>query len=213
MRLFIIFLFSISSLCVYSQEKNNIDELINKIEQNDAQSERKKKKEKRIISRKTAWRNRVILPGTDYSKRLFLGITSIQGNQNSPSDITSKYEVGYFDGNSNYFGFQFGFQEANLNYDGDIFNNSAWNFIYGRSLTDNGSVLDAFFLTLAIGYHATYFDTTESFGPFYDFEGKFYYAYGTKIILIEFESVKALFEYNIDYNNNTTIGLGLSINL
>lgn len=213
MRAFIIFLFSISSFCVYSQEKNNIDELINKIEKNERQIELKKKKEKRKIAKKIAWRNRVILPGKNNLKNLFLGITGIQGNQNSPSDITRKYELGYFDGNSNYFGFQFGIQEANLNYDDDIFNNSAWNFLYGRSLTDNGSVLDAFFLTLAIGYHDTYFDTTESFGAFYDFEGKFYYAYGAKIILIEFGSIKALFEYNIDYNNNTTTGFGLSINL
>lgn len=212
MRRLFLFLFSIFTLCNYSQEKNNIDELVNDIEQAE-------EKQKKTISRKEnvkkTWENRAIFPANSGDfKNIFFGITSIQGDQSNPRDIASKYEIGYFDGYSNYFGFQFGFQGSSTIYqpdDGGSYNDSVWNLLYGRSLTNSGGILDAFFITLTIGYHSYNYDTTDSFGAFYDTGGDLYYALGAKIFLIDFGGVQALLDCNIDYNGNKNIGFGISL--
>ena len=214
MRLYINFFFLIFSLCIYSQEENNIDSIIENIE-------KAQEKEKKAVSRKESKNktltNRAILPANSAQyKYIFFGITGIQGDQKSPTDIDRKYEIGYFDGNSNYFGFQFGVQGSNTIYQPSSigsYNDSVWNLLYGMPLTNDGSILDAVFLTLAIGYHSYNYDTIDSFGPFYDIGDDFYYALGAKIFLIKFGGFQALFEYNIDYNGNRTSGFGLSLSL
>lgn len=215
MRPIIIFLFSISSsFFVYSQQNKSIDELVDDIEQAE-------EKQNKIISRKEnikkTWENRAIFPAyCGDTEGIFVGISSIQGDQISSTDITNKYEIGYFDGYSNYFGFQFGVQGSSTIYqpdDGGSYNDSVWNLLYGRSLTNSGSILDAFFITLAIGYHSYNYDTTDTFGPFYDIGSDLYYALGAKIFLVDFDGVQALLDLNIDHNSNKNIGFGISINL
>lgn len=111
---------------------------------------------------------------------------------NMPLD---KFEIGYFDWNSNYFGLQYGGQES-ASYE---FYDEIWAFSYGRAL-----LAENFYLKTTLGYH----HWTDYNYNLYD---EFYADIGMKVLLFELIGVNFIGEYNIDIKGNTSWGVGIGI--
>mgnify|MGYP001265162924 FL=1 len=203
-------LFLISSFGIYSQEEIDIDLLIENAKKTITQDSIKEVKKEKM---KKAWDNRPIIPKSS-EDALFFGITNIVGDDYNSYDLKQKYEIGYFGFNSDYIGFQFAIRSSDLVYDddGDLYD-SVWNLVYAKSLSDNGGILDGLFLNIALGYHSYNYDTTESFGAFYDIGGKFYAAAGIKMFLFDLGGFGIIPELNFDIDGNMTFGVGASIEL
>ena len=164
--------------------------------------------------REKNWDNRSIIPPA-FEGALYIGVTSMAGNDYDSYFPKTKFEIGYFDEDSNYFGFQFATQKSNLIYvdDYDELNDSIINFIYGRAFTSNGGIMDAFFLKIALGYHAYNYDATESFGAFYDIGDDFYADIGIRMFLFDLGGFGIIPEVNVDIKGNLSYGLGIGIEL
>jgi len=213
MKLKILFfsLFLISSFGIYSQEEIDIDLLIENAEKTITQDSIKEVKKEKI---KKAWDNRSIIP-PGIPGSLNLGFSSLVGNNYRSYDLTNKFEIGYFDYNASYFGFQFGIRSSDLVYQdeyGDL-TDSIWNFVYGRALSSSGGFFDAFYLNITVGYHAYNYDTTESFGAFYDIGGDFYAAIGLKLLALDLGGLGVIPEINYDINGNMNTGVGIAFSL
>lgn len=160
------------------------------------------------------WNNRFIIPPA-FEGALYVGATSMAGNDYDSYFPKTKFEIGYFDNSANYIGLQLATQKSNLIYvdDYDELNDQIWNFIYGRAFTSNGGIMDAFFLKIAIGYHTYNYDATESFGAFYDIGDDFYADIGIRMFLFDLGGFGIIPEVNVDIKGNMSYGLGIGIDL
>ena len=204
-------LFLISSFGIYSQEEIDLDLLIENTENTITQDSIREVKKEKI---KKVWDNRSIIPKSS-KNALFFGVTSIVGDDYNTYDLKQKYEIGYFGFNSDYIGFQFAIRSSDLIYEddyGDLYD-SVWNLVYAKSLSNNGNILDGLFLNIALGYHSYNYNTTESFGAFYDIGGKLYAAVGVKMFVFDLGGFGIIPELNFDIDGNMTFGVGASIEL
>ena len=149
---------------------------------------------------------RVILPKGNFGN-LYIGASNISNPEiNFPS---TKFEIGYYNYSDLYFGLLLGIKKSDLIYDdGDSFSDYVLAGVFGLGLFEN-----IIYLNAGLGYHSYNFNTVEDFGPFYDFGYDFYASIGLRIFLIDFGEFSLLSDISFDTQNNTGIGLGISLDL
>lgn len=144
---------------------------------------------------------------------LYLGGSLYENNLESiPNNI---FEIGYFDYNRNYFGFQYGSQKSNTNSGYDDLNDQIYALSYGRGIlgTRCRSCGSTLYLKFDVGYHTYNYATIESFGDFYDIGEGVYGNVGLRLIVFDFAGINIIGDYNINSKGLTSYGFGIGISL
>ena len=115
-----------------------------------------------------------------------------------------KFGVEYLDifGDGNSVGINFGFEKSDTRVS-DLYNL----YDYDLALTYGYRLLNFLKLKAGLGYYTYNFNTTESFGDFYDYDGGPYYSLGIQLY-IPFGDSGILLETYYDNTDYTNIGIG-----